>query len=590
MNIIETLATEFGLKIEQVEKTVELIDEGNTIPFIARYRKEVTGSLNDEQLRNLHERLTYLRNLEEKKEQVIATIEEQGKMTDELKAKILAAETLVVVEDLYRPYRPKRKTRASVAKEKGLEPLAEFILKQDTDKSLLEEAANYINEEKEVKDAKEALQGAADIIAESISDEADYRIYIRDITTQEGTLTSTAKDEKEQSVYEMYYAYEEPVKKMPPHRILAINRAEKEMLEISPEDKHQIKKFFKHVRLAQSLEVPVKKPLDMMNLFELISMGLKELKMIPVLLNYSNIDLGSLAKKFKHPLLKQMLVDYLPKEYLAYILITAYGSIASGGGGVPIGGSLNAALRMANRYKDEGGTLVCSKPIAKINIENNITTGVTFEDGSVENADFVICTTDTFHAFEKLIPNKYMPKALQKCYNNREAYPLGSSFHVAFSYDGTTDIIKGRTFFNCDEITIANKKITRTNIKNYSFEKTSVPEGKSLLQVKILEREEEYEYWKKLYEENKEQYNKEKMEAAKSIQKTIEARYPFTKGKLKIIDTWTPFTYTRFVNAYYGVFMTFMTTVKSQGIMNLKGIIKGIKELKPGECALFSKN
>lgn len=358
-----------------------------------------------------------------------------------------------------------------------------------------------------------------------------------------------------------------------------LNRAEKEMLEISPEDKHQIKKFFKHVRLAQSLEVPVKKPLDMMNLFELISMGLKELKMIPVLLNYSNIDLGSLAKKFKHPLLKQMLVDYLPKEYLAYMLITAYGSIASGGGGVPIGGSLNAALRMANRYKEEGGTLVCSKPVAKINIENNITTGVTFKDGSVENADFVICTTDTFHAFEKLIPNKYMPKALQKCYNNREAYPLGSSFHVAFSYDGTTDIIKGRTFFDCDEITIANKKITRTNIKNYSFEKTSVPEGKSLLQVKILEREEEYEYWKKLYEENKEQYNKEKMEAAKSIQKTIEARYPFTKGKLKIIDTWTPFTYTRFVNAYYGVFMTFMTTVKSQGIMNLKGIVKGINNL-----------
>ncbi len=228
MDIILKLKEELQVEKWQVEAAVKLIDEGNTIPFISRYRKEATGSLNDEQLRNLYERLTYLRNLEEKKEQVIGSIEEQGKMTDELKAKILAAETLVVVEDLYRPYRPKRKTRAGVAKEKGLEPLAEYILKQDSDKPLLEEAANYIDEEKGIKDAKEALQGAADIIAESISDEADYRIYIRNITTEEGTITSTAKDEKVQSVYEMYYAYEEPVKKAAGHRVLALNRGEAE--------------------------------------------------------------------------------------------------------------------------------------------------------------------------------------------------------------------------------------------------------------------------------------------------------------------------------------------------------------------------
>ena len=228
MDIILKLKEELNVEKWQVEAAVKLIDEGNTIPFISRYRKEVTGSLNDEQLRNLHERLTYLRNLEEKKEQVIGSIEEQGKMTEELKAKILAAETMVVVEDLYRPYRPKRKTRASVAKEKGLEPLAEYILKQDAASPLTEEAAKYIDEEKGVKDTKEALQGAADIIAESISDEADYRIYIRDITTQEGTITSTAKDEKAQSVYEMYYAYEEPIKKAAGHRILALNRGENE--------------------------------------------------------------------------------------------------------------------------------------------------------------------------------------------------------------------------------------------------------------------------------------------------------------------------------------------------------------------------
>ena len=228
MDIILKLKEELKVEKWQVEAAVKLIDEGNTIPFISRYRKEATGSLNDEQLRNLHERLVYLRNLEEKKEQVLGSIEEQGKLTEELKEKILAAETMVVVEDLYRPYRPKRKTRASVAKEKGLEGLAQYILKQDADAPLEQEAEKYVSGEKEVKDVKEALQGAKDIIAESISDEADYRIYIRNITMEEGVLVSAAKDEKAESVYEMYYAYEEPVKKAAGHRILALNRGENE--------------------------------------------------------------------------------------------------------------------------------------------------------------------------------------------------------------------------------------------------------------------------------------------------------------------------------------------------------------------------
>lgn len=222
------LSEELAVQKWQIEAAVNLIDEGNTIPFISRYRKEATGSLNDEVLRNLYERLTYLRNLEEKKEQVIGSIEEQGKLTGELKEKILAAETLVVVEDLYRPYRPKRKTRASVAKEKGLDGLAQWILAQEGAHSLEEEAEKYVDEEKEVNTAAEAIQGAKDIIAESISDEADYRIYIRNITMEEGTITSTAKDEKVESVYEMYYNYEEPVKKAAGHRILALNRGEGE--------------------------------------------------------------------------------------------------------------------------------------------------------------------------------------------------------------------------------------------------------------------------------------------------------------------------------------------------------------------------
>ncbi|MBQ1688552.1 MAG: RNA-binding transcriptional accessory protein [Lachnospiraceae bacterium] len=241
MNIAKQLAEELQIKIGQVEAVIELIDEGNTIPFIARYRKEKHGSLDDEQLRNLSERLTYLRNLEEKKAQVLASIEEQGKLTEELKAQIMAATTQVVVEDLYRPYRPKRRTRATIAKEKGLEGLANLIVLQMTNAPITEEAKAYLSEEKEVTTVEEAIQGAMDIIAESISDEADYRMHIRRLTMTEGVIVSSAKDEEAESVYEMYYAFEESLKKIAGHRILALNRGEKEKILtvkiVAPEEK-----------------------------------------------------------------------------------------------------------------------------------------------------------------------------------------------------------------------------------------------------------------------------------------------------------------------------------------------------------------
>ena len=230
MDIISKISEELGIRRNQTEAAVKLIDEGNTIPFIARYRKEATGALNDEVLRNLYERLNYLRNLEEKKEQVLNSIEEQGKLTDTLKAQILAAETLVVVEDLYRPYRPKRRTRAAIAKEKGLEPLANVIMLQTIKTPLEQEAQQYINEEKEVHTVEEALAGAKDIIAEYISDEADYRIRIREMTMKHGRITSVAKDAEAESVYEMYYDFDEALTKLAGHRVLALNRGEAEKL------------------------------------------------------------------------------------------------------------------------------------------------------------------------------------------------------------------------------------------------------------------------------------------------------------------------------------------------------------------------
>lgn len=230
MDINQKLAKELNVKKWQVEAAIKLIDEGNTIPFISRYRKEATGALNDEQLRQLFERLTYLRNLEEKKEQVLSSIEEQGKLTEELRKQIMEAETLVVVDDLYRPYRPKRRTRATIAKEKGLETLAALIAMQKTTEPIEKSAKAYLSEEKGVETVEEAIAGAKDIIAEHISDEADYRIYLRNFTMKQGKLISTAKDDAVESVYEMYYDFEEPINKLAGHRILALNRGEKEKI------------------------------------------------------------------------------------------------------------------------------------------------------------------------------------------------------------------------------------------------------------------------------------------------------------------------------------------------------------------------
>ena len=230
MDITKQIASELEVKTGQVDAAIKLLDEGNTVPFISRYRKEATGGLNDEQLRTLAERLTYLRNLEEKKATCLSSIEEQGKLTEELKKAILEATTQVAVDDLYRPYRPKRRTRATIAKEKGLEPLANIIILQMTDKALEDEAKAFVNPEKEVNTAQDAIAGACDIIAEGISDDADYRTWIREKTFKSGRIISKAKDDTAESVYENYYEFDEAISKLPGHRILALNRGEKEKI------------------------------------------------------------------------------------------------------------------------------------------------------------------------------------------------------------------------------------------------------------------------------------------------------------------------------------------------------------------------
>ena len=226
--IVDTLQNELNLANWQVEKVIKLIDDGNTIPFIARYRKDVTGSLNDETLRKFDERLKYLRNLEDKKEKIIKRIEELGKLDDELKVKILNAQTLVELDDLYRPYKSKKRTRATVAREKGLDPLAQIILAQEVKESVKKIAEKYIDPEKEINSAEDAINGAKDIIAEIISDNSEFRKKIRQNTFYTGQIETKAKDKDSTSEYELYYNYSEDLRRIPPHRILAINRAEKE--------------------------------------------------------------------------------------------------------------------------------------------------------------------------------------------------------------------------------------------------------------------------------------------------------------------------------------------------------------------------
>ena len=228
MNINKQIAEELNIKENQVEKTVALIDEGNTIPFIARYRKEVTGGLSDEILRDLGERLTYLRNLETRRQEVVNSIESQGKLTDEIVIALQIAKTLAEVEDIYRPYKQKKRTRATIAKEKGLEPLANIIYMQQEKASIYDIAKEYLNEAKEVNSVEDAIAGALDIIAENISDNAEYRKQIKRFTYRDGIIETKAAKENEKSNYEMYYDFSEKVNRIPSHRILAINRGEKE--------------------------------------------------------------------------------------------------------------------------------------------------------------------------------------------------------------------------------------------------------------------------------------------------------------------------------------------------------------------------
>ena len=363
-----------------------------------------------------------------------------------------------------------------------------------------------------------------------------------------------------------------------------LERAEKEMLELSPEDKKEIKSFFKAVRMCEHLLVPYTAPLDMMGLGELTAIGLKLLPVGLAMQKYKNCDLNDLAARFKHPLLRKAFVDYLPGDYLASIFMNAYASIANGGGGVPDGGSFKVAQRMVAIYKKLGGVCHASAPVKEIILEDSPSgkkgqkraAGILLESGEKVFGDYVIPSCDTHYLFHNLLDEKYMPPRLKYAYDHPEAHKNGSTFHIVYECSTPAPEIGGRTYFDCRPFELAGVTINRLNMKNYKLDPINAPADKALIEVKVLEKDPQYFYWKNLRETDKAAYDAAKQKAGADILERLEERVPSLKGKLSYLDSWTPYTYTRYCNSYMGNFMTFITTKKSSNLFNVKGTLKGL--------------
>lgn len=365
-----------------------------------------------------------------------------------------------------------------------------------------------------------------------------------------------------------------------------LERAQKEMLELSPQDKKQIKKFFRAIKMCEHLLVPYTAPLDMMNLAELTAFGLKLLPVGIVMALYKNTDLKDLSERFKHPLLKKAFLDYLPQDYLASILMNAYATIANGGGGVPDGGSLKVAQRMEAIYKKHGGVCHAGEPVKEILLEDSPNkkgkkraAGILLESGEKVLGDYVIPTCDPHYLFHNLLDEQYMPPRLKYAYDHPEAHKNKSTLHFAFECETPAPEIGGRTFFECKPFEVAGVMTSRINMKNYKLDPVNAPADKALIEVKIKQTEVQYEYWKNLRLNDKKAYDEAKKIAAAQVLERLEERVPSLKGKLKILDIWTPYTYTRYCNAYQGNFMTFVTTKKSSNLFNIKGTLDKIENV-----------
>jgi len=360
-------------------------------------------------------------------------------------------------------------------------------------------------------------------------------------------------------------------------------RTRKELVTISPEDAEEINKLMDMVALAESMQVPVEKPFDKMNPIEFMKLGMSMKDMGKVMKLYSGMDIKELAERFRHPLIRRAIVDYMPPGYQAYAFIVSYATVTGGNGDIPKGGSLAMALRMAKRYQELGGKLHLNTPVEKVLINGKKAEGILLmaDAGKSEQkrieADYVICATDLNHTFTQLVDDSYMPKALRAQFEKREAYPVSSGFHVAFAVEDTVEEIKETNIFSCRPLTVGVTTADRMSINNYSYEPSFAPAGCTVLQSQFIQTEEDYAYWTELAKDT-EAYRKKKEElSAEALARVLE-QFPELKGKIRILDVWTPATYDRYCNAYRGAYMSFVITKGAKNV-TVPGCLKGLKNL-----------
>lgn len=351
-------------------------------------------------------------------------------------------------------------------------------------------------------------------------------------------------------------------------------RTRQEMLELSPEDEKEINKLIKYVSMAETMTVPVEKPFDAMNLIDFMELGMSMKSMGKVMKEYGNMDINELAMRFRHPLIRRAIIDYMPGGYQAYSFLVSYGTVTGGNGDIPKGGSLAMSLRIAEKYKEYGGVIYTNTGVRSVIIEDKKAEGIMLEKGDRIEADYVICACDTDYTFRELVPEKYMPEGLGKMYADRDKYPVSSGFQIAYAVDGVFPELTGTRVFSCDEINVGSKTVKSMSVQSYDYEPDFAPEGKMILQTNFSQTEADYKYWESLYPD-KENYKTRKMEIAEQAIRRIEKEYPFLSGKIHVIDVWSPMTYTRYCNAYKGAYMSFVTTKQAKSII-VPGVVKGL--------------
>lgn len=351
-----------------------------------------------------------------------------------------------------------------------------------------------------------------------------------------------------------------------------LDRTKKEMLALSPEDEVEINKFIAHVTYAMSCQMPVEKPMDMMNFIDYIKLGKSMANMPKVLKAYGKMNLQDLADRFKNPVLKALFTDCMPKDYQAYAHIVSYATVVSGNGEIPVGGSLAMTNRIIEKYEKLGGKLYCRHAVKRVIVKGNSATGIELTNGKEIKADYIVCATDTMEMFEKFIGKEYMDNTWKNCYENEQSYPLSSGFQMAFSIEKEAYLNTDTIVFDCSPFELAGKKINRMSVHSYEYEDSFAPEGKTVLQSNVAQFDDDYRYWKSL---SKEAYTAKKKEIAEVVKERIIARFPELKGKIELLDCWTPITYERYCNAYHGAYMSFITK-KDVDSFNVKGIVKGL--------------